>query len=117
MTGDGNADEPDTSTDSTTPAPVPNSPELAPQQTEVQLMNLKFANQQEQHAAAMKWSELQEGASTSKGDKEAAKTTGNAELELKKKLPTFPYAQMILGPGLAYFHDAVVDEEVTMDWL
>eukprot|EP00854_Cymbomonas_tetramitiformis_P034050 gene34050-biopygen7167 len=93
MTGDGNADEPDTSTDSTTPAPVPNSPELAPQQTEVQLMNLKFANQQEQHAAAMKWSELQEGASTSKGDKEAAKTTGNAELELKKKLPTFPYAQ------------------------
>ncbi|KAK3235189.1 hypothetical protein CYMTET_54590 [Cymbomonas tetramitiformis] len=139
---------------------------------EVKLLNLPFEKQQEQPAAVMKQYELsfallteqvkglqQEGASSSRVEKAVAKTTADAELELKKKLPYVPYApnnpfptrpdtmedltpkvynlygdkthalmskksnssmkyeQMILGPALAYFHDAVVYEEDTMDWL
>ncbi|KAK3249526.1 hypothetical protein CYMTET_41046 [Cymbomonas tetramitiformis] len=150
---------------------VPAGPELTLEQTEVKLLNLKFENQQPQHAAAMQQNalsfavlteqvkSLQEGASSCKGEKAVATTTGDAELEIKKKLPHVPYApnnpfptrpstmedlmpkvydlygdkthallskksnsfmkyeQMILGPDLAYFHDAVVYEEDTMDWL
>ncbi|KAK3268719.1 hypothetical protein CYMTET_22792 [Cymbomonas tetramitiformis] len=163
MSGDGDAGKKGTAEEGTMPVLVPTEPELTIEQ--------KLENQQLQHAAVLQQhalsiamlteqvKSLRKGASSSKGETAAAKTTGDAELELKKKLPYVPYApanpfplrpstledlmpkvydlygdkthallckksnssiryeQATLGPALAYFHDAVVYEEDTMDWM
>ncbi|KAK3248975.1 hypothetical protein CYMTET_41575 [Cymbomonas tetramitiformis] len=132
MAGDGEAGEEGTSAGGTMPVRVPDTSELTLEQTEVKLLNLEFENQQQQHAAAMQQyalsfavlteqvKSLQEGASSSKGEKAVATTMGDAELEIKKKLPYVPKKSAVSGllvSALAYFHDAVVYEEDMMDWL
>eukprot|EP00854_Cymbomonas_tetramitiformis_P003641 gene3641-biopygen3581 len=82
-------------------------------------------------------SALRADAAKARSEKEeataATTSTGDAELEKLKRLPYCPdkthaalskkshssmkYEQMVLGPALAYFHDAIVYEEATMDLL